>query len=245
VLLLPRTQRFGNAARNFYRLLRDIDPSAYQYVALSDQDDIWFTNKLASSIQKLCERKVAAVSSNVIALWPNGKQSLIRKAQPQRRLDFLFESAGQGCTYVLTSECAAMFRQFLIANRKEVESVQFHDWMLYAWARSHALTWHIDPRPTMLYRQHKENVHGANSGWAAFRRRAAQVRSGWYREEILKISRLISHGPTYTIECGTIQRLVESRTIHSRISLAVKAHTLRRRVKDRASLILACLLGWI
>jgi rhamnosyltransferase len=245
ILLLPRIERFGNAARNFYRLLRDADFSACHYIALSDQDDIWFTDKLALSIQQLRERKVAAVSSNVIALWPNGRKELIRKSQKQRRLDFLFESAGPGCTYVMSAQCAASFRQFLTDNRNEVEAIQFHDWMLYAWARSHGFMWHIEPRPTMLYRQHDQNEYGANSGWAAFQRRIAQVRSGWYREQILKISRLIRHGSSYTAECAATIRLVEKRTIMSRARLVTKVYELRRKMKDRAWLVLACLLGGI
>ena len=245
IALLPRVARFGNAARNFYRLMQDVDFSRYQYIALSDQDDIWFLEKLALSIQQLRERNAAAVSSDVIALWPDGRQELIRKSQKQRSLDFLFESAGPGCTYVMTAECAAGFKEFLARNRSAVAAVQFHDWMLYAWVRSRGFTWHIMPRPTMFYRQHDKNEYGANSGWAAFRRRLAQVRSGWYREQILQISRLVRDGASFTAECAATMRWVEARDFLSRIALAAKVHKLRRELKDRARLFLACLLGGI
>jgi rhamnosyltransferase len=245
ISLLPRVERFGNAARNFYRLMQDVDFSRYQYMALSDQDDIWFLEKLALSIGQLRERKAAAVSSDVIALWPDGRQQLIRKSQKQRSLDFLFESAGPGCTYVMTAECAAGFKQFLARNRSSVAAVQFHDWMLYAWVRSHGFTWHIMPRPTMLYRQHDKNEYGANRGWAAFRRRLAQVRSGWYREQILHISRLVGDGASFTTECAATMRLVEARGILSRVALAAKVHKLRRGLQGRVWLFLACMLGGI
>jgi rhamnosyltransferase len=245
ISLLPRIERFGNAARNFYRLLRDVDSSAYDCVALSDQDDIWFSDKLARSIRHIRERKVAAVSSNVIAMWPDGRQKLIRKSQRQRRLDFLFESAGPGCTYVMTAACAAGFRQFLVDNRKAVEAIDFHDWMLYAWVRSRGLEWHIDPSPTMYYRQHDKNEYGANSGWAAYQKRFTQVRSGWYRAQILQISQLIRDGSSYTAECAETICLVEKRTVISRIALAMKAFELRRKVTNRVWLIFACLLGGI
>lgn len=245
ILLLPRAERFGNAARNFYRLLRDADFSMYQYVALSDQDDIWFIDKLATSIQQLRELKVAAVSSDVIALWPNGRQELIRKSQKQRRLDFLFESAGPGCTFVMTADFAVRFGRFLRDHREDVERIQFHDWMIYAWARSHGFTWHIQPRPTMFYRQHDKNEFGVNSGSRAFRRRIAQVRSGWYRAQILSIARLICRGPSFTRECAATIHLVEKRTILSRATLVIRVRELRRKSKDRAWLVLACLLGGI
>jgi rhamnosyltransferase len=97
----------------------------------------------------------------------------------------------------------------------------------------------------MFYRQHDKNEYGANSGWAAFRRRIAQVRSGWYREQILTISRLIRHGSSFTAECAATMGLVERRTMMSRAALAAKVFELRRKMKDRAWLVLACLLGGI
>jgi rhamnosyltransferase len=243
--LLPRTERFGNAARNFYRLLSDVDFSAYDYIALSDQDDIWFEDKLAVILRQIRERRAAAASSNVIAMWPNGRKELIQKSQNQRRLDFLFESAGPGCTYVLAADCIANFKHFLAANRVQVEAVQFHDWMLYAWARSRGYPWHIEPSPTMYYRQHGKNEYGANIGWAAFRKRILQVRSGWYREQILQISRLIADGSSFTAECAATIRLVNGRSFASRITLAMKAPELRRNLTDRVWLVLACMFGGI
>jgi rhamnosyltransferase len=245
IILLPRTGRFGNAARNFYRLLSDVDFSGYDYIALSDQDDIWFSNKLAVSLTPMREGKASAVSSNVVAMWPNGRKSLIRKSQQQRRLDFMFESAGPGCTYVLAADCAAGFKQFLMENHLQVDAVQFHDWMLYAWVRSRGYSWHIEPTPTMHYRQHESNEYGANVGWAALRKRISQVRSGWYRDQILQISRLVAGGASFTEECVATARLVGNRSLFSRLKLAANASELRRSLRDRAWLVVACLLGGI
>lgn len=243
--LLPRTDRFRNAARNFYRLLRDADLSQHDYVALADQDDIWLENKLVLSIQELRARNCGAVSSNVIAIWPDGRKRLVHKSHRQRRLDFLFGSAGPGCTYVLTAECARRLSTFLVEHRAETEEVQFHDWLIYAWVRSHGMTWHIESQPTMLYRQHANNEYGVNSGWAAFRRRLDQVRSGWYREQILKISRLVCSGSTFTEEARATMRLVEQGTLKSRLALIAKVSDLRREPRDRALLVLTSLLGGI
>ena len=40
ITLLQYGETFGGAAKNFYRLIRDVDFSRYSYVALSDQDDV-------------------------------------------------------------------------------------------------------------------------------------------------------------------------------------------------------------
>jgi rhamnosyltransferase len=243
--LLARKDRFRNAARNFYRLLRDVDFSNYDYVALSDQDDIWLDDKLLHSIQGMLEHHCDAVSSNVIAVWADGRQKLVHKSHRQRGLDFLFGSAGPGCTYLLTAECSRKLSAFLTERRPETEEVQFHDWLIYAWVRAHGLTWHIEPRPTMFYRQHGSNEYGVNSGWAAFRRRLHQVRSGWYRQQILKISRLVSDGTAFTDEARTTIRLVEQCTFTSRLALIAKVSDLRREPKDRVLLVLTSLFGGI
>jgi rhamnosyltransferase len=220
-----------------------VDFSPYQYVALSDQDDIWLRRKLKLSIDRIRQNGVAGFSSDVIALWPDGRREVIRKSQEQRPLDHLFESAGQGCTYVITSDCAIRFQNFLVNNRQQVDMVTFHDWMLYAWCRTQGLRWHIEPNPTLLYRQHGSNAHGASSGWRALRQRIQQVRSGWYRREVLKISRLVSNQPFFTPECIEMVQLVEASTWLSRIRLAIRVKNLRRRFKDRALLVFAFLSG--
>jgi len=38
--ILSHGQRFGGAAPNFFRLIREIDFSSFDYVSLADQDDI-------------------------------------------------------------------------------------------------------------------------------------------------------------------------------------------------------------
>jgi rhamnosyltransferase len=50
VIVLPYIGKFGSAAQNFFRLLRDADLSNYDYVSLSDQDDIWLPTKLSRAI---------------------------------------------------------------------------------------------------------------------------------------------------------------------------------------------------
>jgi rhamnosyltransferase len=245
ISLLPRIERLGSAARNFFRLLIDVDCSACDYVALSDQDDIWFHDKLALGIAQLGALGAAGFSSNVVAMWPNGKKKLIRKSQAQRRFDFLFESAGPGCTYLLTADCVADLKLFLTANRVAMEAIQFHDWFVYAWARSRGLKWHIEPRPTLYYRQHANNEYGVNSGLVAFRKRLGQIRSGWYRQQILQIAQLVRSGASFSSECAQTVSLLERNTLVSRLTLAMKVHQLRRRLTDRALLALACLLGGI
>lgn len=50
IIVLPYGERFGNAAKNFYRLIKDVKIDQYDFIALADQDDIWLAQKLNRAI---------------------------------------------------------------------------------------------------------------------------------------------------------------------------------------------------
>lgn len=185
IRLLPPVARFGSAAGNFFRLLRDVDFSGFDAVSLSDQDDIWHADKLQRALALMASQQVDAVSGNVLAFWPDGRELLLRKNQPQRAWDHFFEAAGPGCTYVLSPALAASLQQVLRIRAAAMSRISLHDWFIYCHARTQGFRWYIDARPAMHYRQHDGNVIGANQGLAAARDRLRRILSGWYREQIL------------------------------------------------------------
>jgi rhamnosyltransferase len=177
VTLLP-VARAGSAAKNFYRLLLDAPLDGADFVALSDQDDLWHPDKLSRAVTLLRQAGAAGYSSNVVAVYPDGREHLVRKSQPQRRWDHLFSSAGPGCTYVVRASHLPALRDRLKVARAAADVVEFHDWLVYAWFRQHGLPWVIDDWPSMRYRQHGENVLGANTGPRAAARRAFETLGG-------------------------------------------------------------------
>jgi rhamnosyltransferase len=185
LVYLESNQKFGGAAKNFYRLIRDVDFSAFDYVSLADQDDIWYEDKLLRAVKTMEEEQIDTYSSNVLAFWEDGKRVLINKSQAQRKYDFLFSSAGPGCTYVMKKEFLMDFKDQMIKKQFLLEKIDLHDWLLYAYARTNNYKWFVDNIPTMLYRQHSSNEFGANSGFKAFTKRWFKARNGWYREQIL------------------------------------------------------------
>jgi len=90
VKVLPHGEHFGGAGRNFYRLIRDVDFSEFDYIALADQDDIWLADKLSAAHERISESCASGYSSNVTAFWSDGRKVLLDKAQRQRKYDFLF-----------------------------------------------------------------------------------------------------------------------------------------------------------
>lgn len=192
--LLPVGLRFGGAGPNFYRLLRDVDFADFDYVSFADQDDKWLPEKLFHAHQLLSKTGADAYSSNVTAFWPDGRQVMIEKSQPQQRWDFLFEAAGPGCTYVMRKELACAL-QAVVKNRwAEVQQVGLHDWFAYAFARANGYRWVIDDYAGMLYRQHANNQVGVNKGWRAWRHRAHKVLGGWGLAQSALIADLVGLG---------------------------------------------------
>jgi rhamnosyltransferase len=181
---------FGCAARNFFHLLKQTDLTATDFVALSDQDDLWHPDKLARAIRRLQETGVGGYSSNVTAFWPDGRRVLLKKSQPQVNYDYLFEAAGPGCTYVLPSNIAQLLQHDLQAADERLWEVDFHDWYIYAWVRSRRMGWIIDPVPSMEYRQHPSNQLGANTNIKSFLRRWQKVGSGGWFEQVRLIANL-------------------------------------------------------
>ena len=236
--VLEHGQTFGSAARNFFRLIRDVNLADidFDYLAFSDQDDIWNLNKLNHATSTLIKQEAAAYSSNVYAFWSSGKKIIINKAQPQTPYDFMFESAGPGCTFVLRRDLAMEIHDFLKKHKNECEQIALHDWFIYAYARSKNYNWYIDPEPTMLYRQHENNVVGANRGFKPMLARLKKIRHGWYDQQIKLIAQTLGYQHAWPIQ------LLTQLAFKDRLALALHARQFRRRLRDQIAFALYVLL---
>jgi rhamnosyltransferase len=222
--------RLGSAANNFFKLISTISLISYDYVALADQDDLWLPTKLHDAVTALKKHQAAAYSGSVTAFWESKKTALLNKAQAQVGYDYMFESAGPGCTFVLTSKLALEFQSFLIANQASCQKIALHDWFIYAFARSRGHKWHIDPKPHMLYRQHSANVVGANVGFKAAKIRWAKLRTGWLRRQSILLADILGYSEKKPM------RWMRRYSFIDRIFLIAHIALLRRRWRDRIAL---------
>lgn len=237
VVVLPPAGKFGGASQNFFRLIRDVELSDYEFVAFADQDDVWHLDKLSRATQEIQSRNVDAYSSNVIAFWPDGRIKLLDKAQPQVAWDYLFEAAGPGCTYVMSSGLVASLKASISANWEKLKEVSLHDWYCYAFARSRNFKWFIDPQPSMRYRQHESNQFGANTSVRSFVARYTMIRSGWWFSQVQAIAELCRNDAQSPVQ---FQKKMNTRDL---IWLAFHASRCRRRGRDKIAFFFICLLG--
>lgn len=235
VKVLPFGLRFGGAGKNFFRLLRDVELSPFDAVSLADQDDIWYPDKLARAYQHIAQGN-DAYSSNVLAFWPDGREMLVEKHQPQVQYDYLFEAAGPGCTYMLSPLLANQFTGFLLEKWEQIQDVTLHDWLIYAYARSQHMRWYIDPRPSMRYRQHASNQVGVNTGSAAMQARLGKVLSGWWLRQSMHIASLVG------LEQSAFVASWAALDVKSLLRLALNARQCRRRNRDKVYFFGLCLI---
>jgi rhamnosyltransferase len=234
VVILPDSGRFGGASRNFFRLIRDVDFAKFDFIAFSDQDDIWHSNKLLRATQSIAEQSVDAYSSNVTAFWPDGKTVLLDKAQPQVDLDYLFEAAGPGCTYVMSNALAGSLKVSMLANWQQLQGVSLHDWYCYAYARSNGYRWYIDPGASMDYRQHERNQVGANTGLRPLITRYKTIHDGWWFSQVELIATLVTPEQAPSV--------VNTRQLRGMklVKLSFRAWQCRRRVRDKVFFFFIC-----
>lgn len=232
----------GSAASNFFRMLIEIDFSTFDYIAFADQDDIWVNDKLSRHIEIAKNNNADGVSSNVMAFWSNGRQKLLNKSQPQRAFDYLFESAGPGCTFLMTSWLVSKVREELLDEVSPARDVALHDWLAYAVCRAHGRKWVIDSVPSVQYRQHDHNVLGANVGLKAKIARLAKLKQGWYKSEVKKIIEVCQRIQP-NADVLNIAQLIQSTSVFARLRLLSFVPQARRGFVDRLLLALCILLG--
>jgi rhamnosyltransferase len=237
----------GSAARNFLNLIAANPAAAFDLVAFADQDDVWHSDKLYRASQMLIATNSAGYSSATLAVWESGRELIVKPSGPPTSSDFLFEGAGQGCTFVLTSAFYERVRHFITKHRGLADHVHYHDWLIYALARSWGLHWSFDTRPSMRYRQHEHNDTGARGTLAGLLKRAALIRRGWYRDQLHAIAAACAAAaPANTAVRAWHGQLSRARSWERRMQITrFCMRGGRRRTRDKVIAILAALAGWI
>jgi rhamnosyltransferase len=235
IIILPYGQRFGGAAPNFYHLLLTVPVGKYEYIAFSDQDDIWLENKLERAIFVLRDKNVSGYSSNVTAFWENGKKKLIKKDYPQSKHDYMFESPGPGCTFVLKRELVLSIREYFKLYPC-IGYLDWHDWVVYAYARANNYKWVIDAFSSIMYRQHSNNQLGVNAGIKAFINRMRSIISGHGINQSIKIIKFL-----HLENNRFVTTWLKSDMVNYAL-LAIQSNKCRRKTTDKIFFFFACIM---
>lgn len=231
--------RTGSATGSFFALLAQVDLMRHAYVAFADQDDVWMPDKLARAVASMTAERADGYSSDLIA-YHQGRNTawMLHKKGVDADLDYLFQGASAGCTYVLSAKAAQLVAGKIAAAPPLCPGAS-HDWIIYAICRSNGLTWYRDSASSIVYRQHASNLYGAQQGWGDILAKFRLTRSGWYRTHILWLR---------NVACGRNDELrvlsaVERGKMADRWWLIGQAGRFRRTPRSVLSLRAAILSG--
>jgi glycosyltransferase involved in cell wall biosynthesis len=180
---------------NFMHLATDPAIDA-DYFAFSDQDDIWYPDKLRRALNWL-----STIKDDLPGLYC-GRTELMSAdgrsyglsplfSRPPSFQNALVQSLGGGNTMVFNRATKK-----LLENVGQVEVV-LHDWWLYQLVSFAGGMVHYDPQPMLRYRQHRDSLIGSNQGFGARATRMRLMVGGrfrsWNATNIAALERVPDH----------------------------------------------------
>jgi glycosyltransferase involved in cell wall biosynthesis len=158
---LIQGQNLGFGA-SFLTLIRNVDPES-DLIMLSDQDDVWFADKIErawSSLAPLNHQAALYCSAQTLTDY---QLKPLNDTPPWRRPP-AFENA---IVENIVTGCTAAFNQKslkLLLMHADISCIYFHDWWLYLVVSAFGQVIY-DSTPTLFYRQHGANVIGHGAGY--------------------------------------------------------------------------------
>jgi rhamnosyltransferase len=247
ITLAPPSAHAHSAAQNFLTLIRDNSAAGFDYVAFADQDDVWYSDKLSRACRLLRNADSVGYSSATVAEWEDGRSMLLSQSTAAKSADFLFEGAGQGCTFVLRADFYAQVRHLVTLHEPLTRAIHYHDWLIYAVARALGRKWTFDPAPSVHYRQHGGNDTGARGRLTGIAKRLNLIRGRWYRNQLIAIAEICeAAAATNAVVSAWRSILLAQGGLPRRVRIALFCmRNGRRRRTDTMVLIFAALAGWI
>lgn len=210
-LLQIENQRLG-VVGNFQRLLEMVLQRGEEpYIMLADQDDIWFPDKVAGTLQTMRAMELWSGTESPLLVHTNlcvtdaHLQILDHSFWHYQHLNPARDDIRSLCMQNMVTGCTVMVNRPLLQKALPIpDSAMMHDWWLALVASVFGVIGYL-PQATMYYRQHDRNDTGAQkytsggyilqairrrqSGtgfWQAFQRLQKQVAAFLerYREEL-------------------------------------------------------------
>lgn len=146
---------------SFMRLIQEATIEA-DMVMLSDQDDIWFQDKIQRSWQALAHlSETPALYCSAQRLTDSDLNPLNDTkpwVRPPAFENAIVENIVTGCTAAFNRKAL-----LLLQKKNDLSKIYFHDWWLYLVMSAFGKIIY-DPQPSLYYRQHGNNVIGHGAG---------------------------------------------------------------------------------
>ncbi len=237
---------------NFLSVFNLTDIDRYDYVAWSDQDDLWDTDHLARAVSVLARQHGPAACGSRTRLVDANGRAIGWSPQWPKPLGFsnaLVQSVAGGNTLVMNQPCVAWVRACLQEQGQAVAQWISHDWALYLMLSlaDYPLMWLSEP--TVRYRQHGQNLIGTNYGLAARMRRFSRLRRGeyanWIHRQFEPLLRMVDWmSPENQNALIAFQQAAQTSGLSSLRALH-QSGVYRQGVLDQRALEWAAFAGWL
>lgn len=213
------------------------------FYAFSDQDDIWKADKLERAV-----RWLSRIPADVPALYCSRTEVVDAGGghlgysplflRPPSFANALVQNIGGGNTMVFNQAA----RNLLQYAGPDIAAVS-HDWWAYLVVTACGGRVHYDPVPTIRYRQHGDNLVGANSSWRARAVRSQYLLKGrfrdWNEQNLAALQRMRAQMTDSSIE--TLDRFERARKqgLPGRLLGMIKAGVYRQTLLGNLGLIVA------
>lgn len=235
-------------AANFLSLLQHAPDTGF--TALSDQDDVWYPERLARAVTAL-----SAVSETVPALYCARTEIVdrdLRSLGPSPRFgsppgfrNALVQSIGGGNTMMLN----AAARRLIAKAAGEAGEIVAHDWWLYQIITGCGGVVIRDEAPVLKYRQHGGNLIGANMSLTQRFSRIFAVMGGRFRAwNRVNMAALARSEHRFTPEARVVlqhYRDAQRLGLPARLAALRASGVYRQGRAGTVALYLACLMGRI
>jgi glycosyltransferase involved in cell wall biosynthesis len=234
-------------ARNFLSLLQSV-PDQTNFAALCDQDDVWFSDKLARARNALnaVSPESPALYCAATTICDEALRPLGTSAHFARTPDFrnaLVQSIGGGNTMVLNRAAIDL----VVATADLVPDPVAHDWWLYQLVTGCGGIILRDSEPVLYYRQHGANLIGANVTMLGRLQRILALAHGRFRRwnrtslaAITPLEHLLTENARKTL--GFYRNAHEETRVFARLRALRNSGVYRQSNLGTLALYVACVL---
>ncbi len=149
-------------SNNFLNGLSMID-SKFSFYSFCDQDDIWDIDKLKrgiAALKSLPIDKPALYGTKTLHINEAGKNIIGKSINIKKELSFqnaLLQNFAGGNTMLFNFAA----KELIISSMRNIKPVS-HDWWVYIMVAGNGGNILYDKKPSLLYRQHNNNLMGSN-----------------------------------------------------------------------------------
>jgi len=185
--------------KNFMSLVRD-DRIRGHYFAFSDQDDIWYADKIERALrllQTIPDSRPALYCSRTELVGPDAQHQGYSPhfAKCASFQNALVQSIGGGNTMVFNKRARDLLKKVGDAD------ALLHDWLAYQVVSAAGGVILYDSTPSLKYRQHSDNLVGSNRGLRARAERVKMLFQGhWQQWNGLNLKALENLGADITVK---------------------------------------------